>query len=94
MLVTVGVGNARATAGAGVSAGMAVAYRLTPAKAGESAVVAEGSDANGHGFSIDSVNIANAYPAPTATSKMDDRTMMGTNLLKAGPLALDVCWSA
>ena len=55
-----GVGNTRAAVGSGVSVGITAASRFSRAKAGESAVVAGGSDANGHDFPIVSVNIASA----------------------------------
>ena len=95
-----GAGKIRVAIGAGGTegcVGAAPAAAETPyffASAGEYTVVAGESGTKAHGFSIVSVNIANAYPAPTATSKMDDRTMTVTNRLKTGPVALDVRWSA
>ena len=59
-LVAVRVGNARVAAGSGPSVGVTAASWSPRAKAGESVVVAGGSDTNGHGCPIDSVNIARA----------------------------------
>jgi len=59
-VVAVRVGNARVAVGSGASVWVTAASRLSRAKAGESVVVAGGSEAKGHGCSIVPVNIASA----------------------------------
>ena len=92
-VVAVDVGNGRV--GVGVSGteewGGTVLAPLPLTSAGECTVVAGGLGADAQGASIDSVNIASPYPAPTAASKMSARMEIVRNLVKTEWLERKPC---
>ena len=67
------------------------AGRFCPDGASEYTVVDGGLGADAQGASIDSVNIASPYPAPTAASKMSARMEIVRNFVKTGPVERRAC---
>ena len=94
--VGAGVGSTRVVVGTGVTevcgcvAPGSDAIGLPFTSVGEDTLVAE-SDSNAHGFSIVSVNIANAYPMPTAASNRNARMEIVTNFIKPEPVDQKAC---